>query len=157
MADSIFSLVNSTAMVGWLLLALFPRRIWAERLSTWGIPGLLAGLYVAIVAVRWWQSPGGFSSLAHVKQLFDDPWMLLAGWIHYLTFDLLVGCWIVRDARSRRIAHLALLPLLLLTFLFGPAGWLSYLGLRAAMQKGPSPGGQSEAPPASSGGSLSSG
>jgi ABA DEFICIENT 4-like len=142
MADSIFSLVNLLAIAGWLSLAVLPRRIWAERLSTWAIPGLLAGLYVAIVAVRWGQSPGGFSSLAAVRQLFDDRWMLLAGWVHYLAFDLLVGCWIVRDARARGIAHPVLLPLLLLTFLFGPAGWVSYLGVRAALRKRSSPGGQ---------------
>jgi hypothetical protein len=44
-----------------------------------------------------------------------------------------VGSWIVRDARRRGIAHLLVLPLLLLTFLFGPAGWLAYLLLRAAL------------------------
>lgn len=132
MAASIFELVNLIAIAGWLLLAAFPRRVWAERLSTWLIPGLLAGLYIGIVALRWGRGPGGFSSLEAVRQLFDDPWMLLAGWVHYLAFDLFVGCWMVRDARARGIAHLAVLPLLLLTFLFGPAGWLSYLGLRAA-------------------------
>ncbi len=131
MAESLFALVNLVALAAWLLLALFPRRLWAERLRAWVIPGLLAGLYVTIVAASWGRSPGGFSSLAAVSELFGEPWMLLAGWIHYLAFDLLVGCWIVRDARARGLPHLAVLPLLLLTFLFGPAGWLAYLGLRA--------------------------
>ena len=133
MATSIFSFVNLIAIAGWLSLAAFPRRVWAERLSTWIIPALLAGLYVGIVALRWGRGPGGFSSLEAVHQLFDDPWMLLAGWVHYLAFDLFVGSWVVRDARGNCIAHGAVLPLLLLTFLFGPAGWLGYLGLRAAL------------------------
>lgn len=126
MAAQIFSFVNLVALAGWLALAVFPRRRWAERLAAWIIPGLLAGAYVAIVAASWGRSPGGFSSLAAVSQLFDNPWMLLAGWIHYLAFDLFVGSWIVRDARRRGIAHGWVLPLLLLTFLFGPAGLLGY-------------------------------
>jgi Domain of unknown function (DUF4281) len=51
-----------------------------------------------------------------------------------LAFDLLVGSWIVRDARERGIAHLLLLPSLALTFLFGPAGWLSYLIVRVLLR-----------------------
>ena len=34
--------------------------------------------------------------------------------------------------RERGIPHLAVVPCLLLTFLFGPAGWLAYSGLRTA-------------------------
>jgi hypothetical protein len=135
MAAHIFSVVNLVAMAGWLSLAVFPRRRWAEQLGTWIIPALLAGAYVSIVAAAWGRSPGGFSSLEAVSQLFDDPWMLLAGWIHYLAFDLFVGSWIVRDARAHGLAHGWVLPLLLLTFLFGPAGWLAYLVVRAARHR----------------------
>jgi hypothetical protein len=133
-AQQLFSVANLVAMVGWVLLAVFPRRRWpAEVVSGWVIPALFAGLYVAIIATTWGHSPGGFSSLSDVALLFSSPWLLLAGWVHYLAFDLLVGSWIVRDARRRGIAHLLVLPLLLLTFLFGPAGWLAYLLLRAAL------------------------
>jgi hypothetical protein len=135
MASQIFSVVNVIALVGWVLLAVFPRRRWpAELVSGWLIPGALAGFYSVIVAAVWGQSPGGFSSLEAVSQLFDNRWMLLAGWVHYLAFDLFVGSWVVRDSRERRIPHVWVLPVLLLTFLFGPAGWLSYLGLRAALR-----------------------
>jgi hypothetical protein len=133
MASHIFSVVNLIAMLGWVLLAALPQPRWrADRVSGCWIPAVLSGLYLVIVAMTWGKAPGGFSSLAAVSQLFTNPWMLLAGWIHYLAFDLFVGGWIVRDSRERGIAHGWLLPSLLLTFLFGPAGWLSYLGLRAA-------------------------
>jgi hypothetical protein len=135
MASQIFSIVNVVALLGWALLAVFPGRPWsAELVSRWLIPGVLAALYVVIVAATWGKSPGGFSSLSAVSQLFDNPWMLLAGWVHYLAFDLFVGSWIVRDSRERGIAHRWVLPILLLTFMFGPAGWLSYLGLRAILR-----------------------
>ncbi|MGH7516648.1 MAG: abscisic acid-deficient protein Aba4 family protein [Gemmatimonadales bacterium] len=49
---------------------------------------------------------------------------------HYLAFDLLVGAWETTDARTHGVPHPAVLPCLALTFLFGPAGFLLYLGLR---------------------------
>lgn len=135
MAEQLFSIVNTVALVGWVLLAVLPARRWARRLSQWLVPGLLAGVYVALIATTWGQGSGGFSTLAAVSQLFESRWLLLAGWVHYLAFDLFVGNWIVQDARERGVAHPWVLPCLLLTFLFGPAGWLSYLGLRAALAR----------------------
>src|SRR5690349_5034766 len=96
------------------------------------MPALFAVLYVAILLTHWKGSNGGFSSLPAVAALFSQPWLLLAGWVHYLAFDLLVGSWEVRDARDRGIPHLVVVPCLALTFMFGPAGWLAYAGLRAA-------------------------
>jgi hypothetical protein len=51
--------------------------------------------------------------------------------VHYLAFDLFVGGWEVRDAQERGIRHLLVVPALVLTFLFGPAGWLLYVATRA--------------------------
>lgn len=133
MTDRIFSLVGLLAALGWLPLALFPRRRWAEVVGGRVVPALLAAVYAAIIAAKWGQSPGGFSSLAAVSELFESRWLLLAGWVHYLAFDLVVGSWMVADARERGIAHGWVLPLLPLTLLFGPVGWLSYLGLRAVL------------------------
>ena len=95
------------------------------------MPALLAAVYVAIIATKWAGSSGGFTSLPAVAMLFSNPWLLLAGWTHYLAFDLFVGSWEVRDARDRGMPHLLVLPCLALTFLFGPAGWLLYLAMRS--------------------------
>jgi hypothetical protein len=133
MTSSIFSVVNLLAVAGWALLVAFPRRRWAQLVSGRVLPALLSAAYVAIVAAVWGRAPGGFSSLEAVSLLFDNPWLLLAGWIHYLAFDLFVGNWIARDAHSRGIAHGWTVPLLLATFMFGPAGFLSYLGLRRVL------------------------
>jgi hypothetical protein len=35
--------------------------------------------------------------------LMVAPYLLLAGWIHYLAFDLFVGAWEVRDAAGRGV------------------------------------------------------
>ena len=65
-------------------------------------------------------------------QLFTQPEIALAGWIHYLAFDLFIGAWEVRTARAERIPFLLVVPCLALTFLFGPAGYLAFTALRGA-------------------------
>ena len=100
----VFSGLNLIAGIGWALLVLFPRKRWVvDAVAGKAIPALLAVVYAAIVAAQWRGSEGGFSSLTEVATLFANPWILLAGWIHYLAFDLLVGCWEVRDAAERGI------------------------------------------------------
>lgn len=128
--ELVFSLSSATAMVAWLLLVLRPRAAWVQRLTGLIVPIVLAVVYAAIIAARFWRADGGFGSLADVAMLFADPWMLLAGWIHYLAFDLLTGVWETRDAAARGIPHWLVLPCLLLTFMFGPVGWLAYQGVR---------------------------
>ena len=129
--DLIFSTANLLALLAWILLALFPRRrIVVDAIVGVAVPVMLAAVYSAIVATAWSTSEGGFSSLSDVAMLFNNRWMLLAGWVHYLAFDLLIGRWEVHDARERGIPHLLVLPCLALTCLFGPAGWLLYQAVR---------------------------
>lgn len=133
MPEQIFSIANTVALLSWILLAASPRRYRVVPQIVTGllVPALLAVVYVAIIVSAWGNSSGGFSSLADVGLLFDNPWLLLAGWTHYLAFDLFVGSWEVRDAGDRGVPHLLVIPCLALTFLFGPAGLLLYLGLRS--------------------------
>jgi hypothetical protein len=127
--ELLFALSNAVAMIAWVALVVAPRWQWTHRLTALGVPALLAAAYVAILATRWSINADSFSTLANVAALFENPWALLAGWVHYLAFDLLIGGWISRDAMSRGIPHLFVVPCLVLTFLFGPAGWLAYQGL----------------------------
>lgn len=130
---ALFQLTGPLAMLGWLALVLAPAapRL-ANAVATLVIPALLSVAYVALVLVNWSDAPGGFDSLTDVMALFTDPAVALAGWVHYLAFDLFVGAWITRTARAEGINHLIILPCLALTFLFGPAGFLAFTALRAA-------------------------
>ena len=131
----IFAVVNFAALCGWLLLIVLPGKKWVTHLiSGVAIPAAFATLYTILIAIHFAGSEGGFSSLPDVARLFSNPWLLLAGWIHYLAFDLLIGSWEVRDARERGVAHPFVVPCLILTFLFGPAGWLLYLGIRTQVR-----------------------
>jgi hypothetical protein len=135
-AEQVFSFSNLVAVIGWAVLALGGPRRWAAGLvSGLAIPLLLAVLYLALIAARWGGASGGFGSLVEVAQLFADPWLLLAGWVHYLAFDLFIGSWEVRDAARHGISHLFVVPCLVLTFLFGPIGLLLYFALRAGLAR----------------------
>ena len=124
--EQLFSIANMTALLSWIALIVLPRVPVITRLVTARIvPGLLAVAYVVLLVTNW-GSPGGFGSLAAVAELFANPALLLAGWIHYLAFDLLIGTWEARDAREHGVPHMLLVACLLLTFMFGPAGWLLY-------------------------------
>lgn len=131
--EQVFSIANLIATVAWVMLVVLPRRRWVTGMVTGVVvPMLFAIVYAGIVATTFGRIPGGFSTLAAVATLFSNPWALLAGWIHYLAFDLLIGTWEAQDARERGLPHLLLVPCLVLTFLFGPAGWLLYMGVRFA-------------------------
>ena len=130
-ADQLFSVLNLIALAAWLPMILLPQGRWTSRVLPIVVPALLSIVYVALVASTLAQSEGGFSSLTGVRALFENPWMLLAGWTHYLAFDLFVGGWEVRDAQRRGIRHLIIVPALVLTFLFGPAGFLIYVAIRS--------------------------
>jgi len=129
--ERIFSIANSVAFLSWVLLAALPGRRWVTEVVTGkAVPLLFAVLYVAIIATALRDAQGGFSTLGGVASLFAYPWVLLAGWVHYLAFDLLIGTWEAGDARARGVPHLLLVPCLFATFMLGPAGWLAYMTVR---------------------------
>lgn len=129
MSDAqLFQVANTTALVSWIALAVQPRRV-----ASWlryAVPGVLALLYIWAIATSLPNADGGFGSLAEVKQLFTSDRAVLAGWVHYLAFDLFIGCWEVLDAQQRRVHHLLVVPCLFLTFMLGPVGLSLYLILR---------------------------
>ncbi len=121
-----FTLINALPMPIWLTWVLAPRsraaRYFCTALWPWAV---LALVYVVLIVVGLTQpgAGGGFSTLAGVMAGFDQEWLTLAGWAHYLCFDLFVARWMMRDAPT---AGYKLSPILVLTLMFGPAGLLVY-------------------------------
>jgi hypothetical protein len=129
--EGVFSVCNMLALAGWLLLLAVPRHRLAMAIAGTAIPLTLATIYLALFVLHARGSSGGFSSLAGVAQLFENRWLLLAGWVHYLAFDLFIGAWETRDALTRRVPRLLLAPCLIMTFMLGPIGLLCYFVVRA--------------------------
>ncbi|GAA4416801.1 hypothetical protein GCM10023187_48600 [Nibrella viscosa] len=95
------------------------------------IPALLAVIYLSYVVTGAAALDfGSFSTLSGIKSLFNQENAVLVGWIHYLAFDLVAGCWMLRDGQQRTINHFLLIPCLLFCFMLGPTGLLLYLVIR---------------------------
>jgi hypothetical protein len=97
-ADALFRLCNSVAMAGWLLLVVTgwstrASRIISSLITGLLVPALLCGFYLVLILTHWSGHKGGFNSLSAVMLLFTDHWLVLAGWVHYLAFDLFIGSW----------------------------------------------------------------
>jgi len=133
-ADQLFSIANFVVLPGWILLVVAPRWRWTQRIAAVALPLALAALYLTLLILHFGKSGGGFGSLAQVSKLFENPYLLLAGWIHYLAFDLFTASWEVRDSERLRIAHPYVIPCLLLTFLFGPVGLLTWFLIRISLR-----------------------
>ena len=136
-ADTVFSICNYGVLPAWALLALAPKLKLTQIVvhQVW-IPALLALFYIWAFATGPEPIEGaGFGSLQELALLFQSPMALLAGWIHYLAFDLFVGAWQVRDAQRRGINHWLVVPCLFATLMAGPIGLLLYACLRGAMKQ----------------------
>lgn len=135
-AEQIFTIANLAAIAGWLLLTALPRWRWTRTLVLKGtIPLLFSAAYLALIVIFWSSAEGGFGSLPDVMKLFTSEWVVLAGWLHYLAFDLFVGAWEVSDARENGISHFLVIPCLFCTFMFGPIGFLLYWVIRIFFAK----------------------
>lgn len=137
-ADFLFSLANPTALLGWIILGVgivwnkpFLRDEIAGRVWPLG----LSVLYTILIGAFFFKAEGGFDTLANVQKLFTFPWAALAGWVHYLAFDLFIGAVISRDIMKLGISRLFLIVLLPLTFMFGPIGYLGFVIVRTALAK----------------------
>ena len=134
--ESIFSVANTTALVSWVVLILLPRARVLRRLVQVLAVGGLCVAYAVLVQLYFFSVPGGgFSTLAAVQRLFEVPEVALAGWIHYLAFDLFVGLWMAQRADTMGLSRWLQAPLLVVTFMFGPIG-LMLFGLAAAARQG---------------------
>lgn len=123
----VFSLVSTIAAIQWLILIVLPKWKITKWLITYAAIPIFFSLLYAFYIIGFFDLPGaGFGSLTEVRTLFSDDNLLLAGWIHYLAFDLLIGFHILKSAQSKSISHFLVIPCLILTFMFGPCGYLIY-------------------------------
>ncbi len=138
MSGLIFATANTVAFCCWIALIFLPR--WPVLLAgiRFGVIGALAVVYSALAMTFIFRvEGGGFGSIDQVRALFASDPVLVAGWIHFLAFDLFVGLWIVGRAAEIGLSRLLQLPILAATFMFGPLGLLMMYGCLAARLRGP--------------------
>lgn len=134
--ETLFSIAGLIAMIGWLCLLaspLIPK--WADRIAGTVLPIVLSVGYVVLLGIPSSSSAGGFGTLADVMVLFSYEQAALAGWVHFLAFDLFIGAWVCRCARAEGVSFWFVAPCLPVVFLFGPAGLLAFQAIRAVRNK----------------------
>ncbi len=138
--EVLFSLVNAAVLPAWALLLFAPNAKLTDRLvHSMAYPFFLGLIYffglISTVFFGFGAEGSGFTSIAQVRQIFASDMGLIVGWTHFLVFDLFVGAWEARDAKTHNIRHIYMLPCLILTFMFGPVGLMLYLIIRRGQAK----------------------
>ncbi len=133
--SALFGLSGAVALPCWLLLLVAPRWRVSQLMATFVAPLLIAAVYLLLLVSHKFPPGSGFGSLSQVSVLFQSPFALLAGWIHYTAFDLFTGAWQARDAARVGISRWFVAPCLLLTLFFGPVGLALYLLLKFMLRR----------------------
>ncbi len=132
---SLFRLSNLLVLPLWALMILAPRWRWTTRIMQSALVSAApAILYAALVLPRLGEIWPAVSrpTLNEVVALLGSPAGATIAWVHFLAFDLFVGRWIYLDSRERRVSAWFVAPVLFLTLMLVPAGFLLYLVVRSA-------------------------
>ena len=133
--STVFSLSSLLVMPFWGLMIFLPTWRWTRRIMTspWVVAPaalLYAGLVLPdVVSVFVTVSN---PDLTRIADSLGTPAGATLTWVHFLAFDLFVGRWAYLDSRERGVNVFVMAPILFLTLMLGPLGFLLYLGLRAS-------------------------
>jgi hypothetical protein len=133
----VFSISGMITAPMWALMIFLPKWKVTQILIKFKIIPLILSLIYGFYIIQAIQIGGmmDFGSLSSVMTLLTEENAALAGWIHYLAFDLLVGMWIVNQNKTLQIHQLIIAPCLFATFMFGPIGFLLFMIIKALKQK----------------------
>jgi len=134
---AVFSIANMMVMPMWILMVFLPKWKVTQFLINYKVIPLVLSLLYVIYVIMAIQIGGmmDFGSLASVMNLFTEEHAVLAGWIHYLAFDLLIGMWMLDQNKELKLNQLVVAPCLLGTFMFGPLGFLIFMGCKSLKKK----------------------
>ena len=134
--EIIFKLSNLLVFPFWMLMLFLPRWRWTEQIirSPWVIAGP-AGLYALLMLPHLAEHVPTLlrPELNEIAGLLGSPTGATISWTHFLAFDLFVGRWMYLDSRRRGVSAWLMSPVLFLTLLLGPLGFLLYLSLRTLL------------------------
>ena len=136
--EIVFKLGNLLVLPFWVLMIFTPRWRWTERVMKNSLViALPALLYTLLVVPRLLEIfPALLRPELHtIVALLGSPEGATIGWTHFLAFDLFVGQWIYRDSRLRNFNVWLMGPILFLTLMLGPVGFLLYLITKQSIQR----------------------
>ena len=135
--DVLYMWVNIGVLPFWLLILFFPQSHLCKYVATSIFPILLlTGAYIFILYKAYLGSfdfVNNFSlylGLIYISELFKNDYYLLIFWIHFVSINLFVGGWILKDSQKLLINKILLAFPLIITYLIGPMGILVYWIIR---------------------------
>ncbi len=138
--DLLFRASNLLVLPIWALMILLPRWRWTARIIRSPLVSAApAILYAALVLPQLGAIWPAISrpTLPSVEALLGSPAGATIAWAHFLAFDVFVGRWIYLDSEERRIRSWLVAPVLFLTLMLGPTGFLFYLVVRSTRAASP--------------------
>ena len=135
--EMLYLWVNIGVLPFWLLIIFFPQSYLCKYVATSIFPiFLLTGAHIFILYKAYLGSfdfSNNFSlylGLNYISDLFRDEYYLLMFWTHFLSINLFVGGWILKDAQKLLINRILLAFPLIITYLIGPIGLFFYWVIR---------------------------
>ena len=129
--------INLGVLPFWLILIFFPSSNINKFFVTSILPILLlSGAYIFALYKSYLNSYDFISnfelylSMSNLSNLFSNNLFLILFWIHFVSINLFVGGWIVRDSQKLYINKILVAFPLIITYLIGPLGVLIYWLIR---------------------------
>ena len=135
--DTLYMWINLGVLPFWFILIFFPQSHLFRFFVASIFPSvLLSGAYVFILFQSYqvgYDFTDNFSlyfSLDELSKLFQDNLYLLLFWTHFVSINLFIGGWIVKDAQKFSINKILLAIPLIIIYLIGPIGLFLYWIIR---------------------------
>mgnify|MGYP001439102130 FL=1 len=134
--------VNLGVLPFWLILIFFPQSNLSKYFVTSIFPFLLlSGAYVFVLYKSYlntYDFDSNFElylSISNLSSLFSNDLFLMLFWIHFISINLFVGGWIVKDSQKFMINKILVGIPLIITYLIGPLGIFIYWLIRIFFAK----------------------
>ena len=135
--EMLYYWVNLGVLPFWLILIFFPSSHLCRYFVTSIFPiFILSSTYVFMLYKSYLNSYdfiGNFNlylGIDYISDLFTDKTFLIMFWIHFVSINLFIGGWIVKDSQKFSINKMFLIIPLIITYLIGPLGLFTYWLIR---------------------------
>ena len=135
--EIIYFWVNLGVLPFWLILIFFPSSNINKFFVTSILPILLlGGAYIFALYKSYlntYDFIGNFElylSISNLSNLFSNNLFLILFWIHFVSINLFVGGWMVRDSQKLVMNKILVAFPLIITYLIGPLGVFIYWLIR---------------------------
>ena len=135
--EMLYFWVNLGVLPFWFLIIFFPQSQLCKYLATSIFPIFLLSIAYGFVLYKSYLNTydflGNFNlylGIENVTNLFENNLFLLLFWVHFVSINLFVGGWVVKDSQKFSINKFLLALPLIVIYLIGPIGLFVYWIIR---------------------------